>query len=301
MGYAVNDSRTGMTTGEFGEIDYFGGRTAGPVVSDMITVGNFSWRQSFLAANESNWAAMPTDGFLGLAFNNFSVGNADTFMQTLLQQLDEPKFGIYLGKDGDTAAGLLTLGGSHEDQYSDDDPTKIPIVKGRRSGEFDAWRSVIQGLTVKGLQSSSCGKNVSDTVSLESGNVVFDTGAGSLALPSDKIEAAYELMGLNYTAVLWGDRVLSCSEFNSSWSVSFSFSPDDTTEAQVITLSGDELARPGFPAAEDACWPPFEDSGSAGFTLLGSPLLEKFYSIWDFGASDETSFAPTLGLAKLRK
>ncbi|KAK6223089.1 hypothetical protein QIS74_03934 [Colletotrichum tabaci] len=287
-----------MLTGDFGDIEYLGGRTAGPVASDIITVGNFSWRQSFLAANESSWSVMPTDGFLGLAFNSFRVGNADTFMHTLLPQLDEPKFGIFLGEDGNNATGLLTLGGSHEDRYSDDEPTKIPIVKGR-SNEFDAWRSVIQGVTVKGFK--TCGKNVSDTVSFDRGNVVFDTGAGAIQLPSDKIEAAYELMGVNYTAVLWGDRVLSCSEFNSSWSVSFSFSPDDTTETRVVTLRGDELARPGFPAAENACWPPFEDSGSDGFTLLGSPLLKNFYAVWDFGAFDEAAFTPTLGLAKLRK
>lgn len=288
-----------MFTGEFGAIDYLTDFTAGPVVSDIVTIGNFSWRQSFLAANESTWSVMPTDGFLGLAFNNFSVGNADTFMHTLLHQLDEPEFGIFLGnKDSDHATGLLTLGGSHANVYSDDEPTEIPIVKGR-SNVFDAWRSVIQGVTVDGFK--NYGSNASDTVSLDRGNAVFDTGAGGIQLPSTKIEAVYELMGMNYTALLWGDRVLSCSEFNSSWSISFSFAPDETASAQVLTLRGDELARPGFPAAAGACWPPFEDSGSETFTLLGSPLLSHFYTVWGFGASDEATFAPTLGLAKLRK
>lgn len=98
-------SATGKLTGAFGRIEYFGGETAGPVASDIFQADRVSWTQSFIGANESNWASLPADGFLGLAFNSISVGNAKTVVETLLPKLDQPRFGIFYDPRGNGTVG----------------------------------------------------------------------------------------------------------------------------------------------------------------------------------------------------
>ncbi|KAM0332340.1 hypothetical protein ACHAQA_002617 [Verticillium albo-atrum] len=297
VGYDVDASCTGYRLNRTASIDYLGGYVGGDVVSDKFSANNHTWRQPFLSVYYSDWVNMPTDGFLGLAFDSIAVGDANNVLTMLMPELDEPRFGIYLGEsDNADEPGLLTIGGSKEAEYSDEELTKIPIVKGP-DGRHDVWRSTIKGFSAKGFESVNNGASTAD---FDLGNVVFDTGAGKSSLPIDKVDAVYEAMGWNYTQLLSGERVLKCHEFNASWSVSFEFSPPGVSKPIVVTATGEDLRKPGFPAAPDACWPPFEDSGVTGFTLIGTPFLRNFYAVWDFGAKDEADFKPTLGLAHLR-
>lgn len=291
MGYDVQRSTTGELTGAFGEIDYFGGRTAGPVAKDIFEAGGFSWNQSFLAANESNWAALPADGFLGLAFNSISVGNATTVVETLLPKLDLPRFGIFYDPRGNGTVGTdahLIIGNSKENDHDVGDLVTVPIIPRDEGDPYEVWRADFHSLSTSMGSDTQAAES---TIPFNPSHVVFDTGGGHITFPEDKIDAVYESMGLNWTQLLNGERVLQCNEFNSSWSVSFTFGKEDALK--TVTLTGDQLARPGFPAGPEACWPPFE---SGEITLLGKPFLQQFYSIWDFGAKELSKFSPTLSL-----
>jgi hypothetical protein len=288
VGYTIDASSTGNLTGEYGLIDYEGGNTASSIVSDVVHVGDFSWTQSFMAANESNWAVMPSDGFIGFAFSSISVGSADTFVETLMPELDEPCFGIYYPSDPEAEGvtdRVLTIGASREQELSDGvEAAKIPIVGW--SG-YEVWRSNLMSVTgsvAPGSRSTAPngtapGDNdapaVETKVDFVYTNAVFDTGGGGILLSENKIEDIYRSIGLNRTAILWGEHVMMCDDFNSSWSVTFSFA--DTTSATEfpVILTGDQLALPGFPAREGACWPPFEPGD---FNLLGKLFLRNFYS-----------------------
>ncbi|KAM5349927.1 hypothetical protein ACJ41O_006432 [Fusarium nematophilum] len=295
VGYNVQESSTGNETGLWGSIEYFGGSTSGPVTSDVVRVGKVSWKQSFIAAWQTSWSNIPGDGFLGLAFNSIITGGADTVMKTVMSKLDMPRFGIYYDQSGGKN-GLLTLGGSKESKYVDGKLTKVPIVA--QNGVYDVWASIINSAT--GTTTKN-GKKVKAETSFNHGRVVFDTGAGRISLAKGAIEGVYESIGMNWTAIWNGEHIPRCSEFNSSWSVSFSFGDGGKGQPAEVTLTGDQLAVPGFANQEDACWPPFDESDSEDFSLIGKALLSHFYTVWDFGSKVESKYKPTLGFGKLKK
>lgn len=296
MGYNVSESSSGELTGDYGEIYYVDGDfTAGPTALDKFAFGDVSWNQTFLSTQQTSWGNIPADGFMGLAFSTITVGETKTVVETLLKDLDEPRFGIYYSaEDGDNSngpgKGRLTIGGSHEEDFVDGDMVSIPIVES--NGQYEVWRSLISGI------STTNSGNVTTSVPFDTTGVVFDTGAGSIQLPEAENQAVYESLGWNYEDLLDGKRVLMCDEFNSSWSVSFSFHGLGDDTQKTVTLTGEDLIHPGFPAKEGACWPPFQ---AGSFSLFGTPFLKKFYSVWDFGGRDVESYSPTLQLGKLKK
>jgi saccharopepsin len=242
---------------------------------------------------------MPSDGFLGLAFSTIGAPNTTTVVETLMQHglIDEPRFGIYYGKNFDNTSlnpeGVLTIGGSKEDLYVDGPVTYIPL---RVESEYQVWRTPLRSISGTKAAASS---PIIKTFQIPDGRAVFDTGAGGMQIPTDQIYDLYESIGFNYTALLNG-YIPPCTDFNSSWSVTFNFGTDDSADSPRITLSGDELARPGFANSELACFPPFEDTPTAGFALLGTPFLHRFYSIWDFGDNSVANYQPRVGFGKLK-
>ncbi|KAB8239090.1 pepsin-like aspartic protease [Aspergillus alliaceus] len=303
-GYNVSASTTGKTLGTYGSIDYFGGVTAGPGVADTFSMpagvqgdATLTWNQTFLAANESSWRFISADGFLGLAFSTIAVAKTTTIIESLMQQglLDEPRFGIYYGKEyqntGANPEGILTIGSSKEEQYVDGELTWIPL---RPEIEYQVWRATLSSI----IGSSDSGKKQACNNIGDSGRVVFDTGAGSFEVPSNIIGDVYASIGMNWTAIINGKHIPLCSEFNSTWSVTFNFGEAETDPK--LTLTGDQLARPGFADRKDACFPPFDDSGRDGFGLFGTPFLHQFYSVWDFGATEVSNYHPRVGFGKLK-
>ncbi|KAK7409656.1 hypothetical protein QQX98_008171 [Neonectria punicea] len=174
----------------------------------------------------------------------------------------------------------------------------IPYLGGRTAGPTVSEVSI---LAVNGTRTVN-GTVVDIETDFDIGNVVFDTGAGSITLPDEENLKVYESIGMNYTAILEGDHIPLCTEFNSSWSFSFSFG--DYRDPQVVTLRGDQLRRPGFAYRDDACWPPFEGGGTPRFTLIGTPFLKNFYTVWDYGSeateTDVSQFEPKLSFGKLK-
>lgn len=292
-------------------IEYLGGNTEGPGVYDQFTgpPSELSWNQSFLAANLSSWAQTAADGFLGLAFSSISVAEAPTVVETLLWDglLDEPRFGLYYGTEWENTGdagdgpgdGVLTFGGSRESEYvaSEEDLTWVPLVLLEGQSEYQVWRT---GLVSFSAQAGNAA-NESKEIDLTNTFAVFDTGAGSISVPENQVDAMYEAIGMNYRDILENGYVPLCTEFNSSWSVSFNFRGEAEGDERTITLTGDQLARPGFAGGrEDACWPPFEGGNGDGFFLIGTPLLHHFYTIWDFGAAAVEDYQPQIGFGKLK-
>ncbi|RYP17214.1 hypothetical protein DL765_004670 [Monosporascus sp. GIB2] len=300
-GYNASASSTAGSLGTYGVIEYLGGDTAGSGLYDQFSVGGTPWNQTFMAANESSWAQTATDGFFGLAFSNIAVAGTTTVVETMMQQgmLDEPRFSIYYGREfNDTGDGPgdgeLTIGGSKEEKYTDGDLTWVPLHYSWDG--FQVWRTRIAAMT--GTTTSANGTKEETTVGFEWSFSVFDTGAGSISVPENQVDAIYASIGMNYRAILEGHHIPLCGEFNSSWSVSFDFS--DADERRVITLTGDQLARPGFAEREDACWPPFDGGNTDGFFLIGTPLLHLFYTVWDFGAEEVENYRPSIGFGALK-
>ncbi|KAK3303861.1 aspartic peptidase domain-containing protein [Chaetomium strumarium] len=303
-GYDVTSSSSGNLTDQDASIDYLGGRVAGVTAIDTFRFGTLSWSQPFIAANESNWAAQPNHGFMGLAFGSIAVGGATPVFERLMAsgKLDRPRFGLYYDQDksdspeGGHSKGRLTLGGSREEEYVEGEMATIQLTQ--RSGDYDVWRSVLH--SVSGSFTTENGTKAEAQTDLFAASVVFDTGASHISLPPDSIEAVYASIGMNWTALIGGEHIPLCTEFNDTWSISFEVGFYGATK--TITLTGDQLALPGFANREDACWPPFDNQGSAGFALIGKRLLRRFYTIWDHGAFPVPGqyTEPTLSFGKLK-
>ncbi|KAG5999880.1 hypothetical protein E4U43_001826 [Claviceps pusilla] len=306
-GYLVEDSSTGKSRGRKASIDYLGGSTTGDVVDDVFSDGKTSWVQSFISATRSSWSDLPADGFLGLSFDTISVGGTSTVMHTLMSKLDKPRFGLYYNNSltqGPGTGGLLTLGDSRESRFVHQPMAKIPVVQ--RGGQYDVWRTRFRGITVRtsggNVKHVENGKrSASKHVSFDSGNAIFDTGACNIDLDKTKISDVYKALGWDWAQLWRNERILKCTEFNSSWSVTFEFGPDKATASEV-TLTGDQLARPGLVNRADACWPPFvEGSSYKGFSLFGTLFLKQVYTVWDFGSHEVSGYNPTLSFGNTKQ
>ncbi|KAK7751000.1 hypothetical protein SLS62_006985 [Diatrype stigma] len=293
-----------------------------------------SWNQSFLAVNASSWAQTAADGFFGLAFSTISDAGANTVVETMLWDglLDAPRFAMYYGTEfSNTGAnadgsgpgdGVLTIGGSREETYvegAEAGTTWVPLVLLDGQTEYQVWRGKLLSIsasrtgdgngttttTIDTATAADAQAATESSVDFYNTYAVFDSGAGSMSVPESQVDAIYEAIGLwSYRDILERGRVPLCAEFNSSWSVSFHFQGDDAADAsdvRTVTLTGDQLARPGFAnGRQDTCWPPFEGGNGDGFFLLGTPLLNKFYTIWDFGADKVEAYKPQVGFGKLK-
>ena len=299
----MSASSTGSYTGGYAYIDYLGGQTIGPAVQDVFAIGSAAWNQTFIAAASSSWGNIPADGFLGMAFAVIADGDTNTVVETLLAQdaLDEPKFGIYYGTElrntgGVPGIGAITLGSSREEELVEGELVTVPLQQS--NGEYQVWRTDFKAVT----GSRTIGDEVVETTTnLDLAWAVFDTGGGRITLPKSKTLPIYESLGWNFTQLLNGERILDCSEFNSSWSVSFTLG--SSADPKIITMTGDELAVPGFANRESACWPPFDQGDVEGFALFGTALLKHFYTIWDYGTKGtvkNSEYKPTVSFGTLK-
>lgn len=335
-GYNASASSTAGPLGAYTEIKYLGGTTGGwgtwdESFSVAVTPGSSpapSWNQSFLSVNESSWAQTAADGFFGLAFSTIADAGVNTVIENLLWdgQLDAPRFAVYYGternntNDGNAPGeGVLTIGGSKEETYvegGEAGTTWVPLAFLSGQTEYQVWRTQLvsisasrtgdaNGTTATTTTTTTAAAAEESTVKFYSSFAVLDSGAGSMTVPESYVDAIYTAIGLwDYRDILERGRVPLCSEFNSSWSVSFNFRGEDTADEidiRTVTLTGDQLARPGFAGGQqDTCWPPFEGGNSDGFFLLGTPLLHHFYTIWDFGADKVEAYKPQVGFGKLK-
>ncbi|ROW01220.1 hypothetical protein VSDG_02810 [Cytospora chrysosperma] len=306
-GYSASGSSTYKPMGTYAKMDFLGGLTSGSGVKDVFSVPsspNVTWTQSFVAANESSWYNIPADGFLGLGFSTIADANTTTVVETLMQDglLDKPRFALYYGTEikdtGDGPGnGKLTFGGSHEDVYVEGDLLWSELQPADDQAQL--WRVEMQNLIGTKPSNSTYGSTQS-AVAIVGDWGVFDTGAGRISVPDSAIEEIYASIGMNWTAIINGDHIPLCTEFTDAWSVEFDFGSPYTPT--VITLTGEMLKVPGFATGEDKyCWPPFDASGSDGLFLFGNQFLEKFYTVFDFGAFEPADYAARIGFGVLKE
>lgn len=306
-GYEASASSTSKAMGTSASIDYLGGLTAGDGVEDVFYVPsqpNTTWTQSFLAADQSSWSNIPADGFMGLAFTTIADANTTTIVETLMQAnvLDEPRFGLYYGTETNDTGGVagdgkLTFGGSHEELYAEGDLKWATLSAPADNAQL--WRVNMQYAVGHAPDNTTAG-TAGSTVTLSGAWGIFDTGAPRISVGDAYIEKLYTAIGMNWTAIIGGDHIPLCEEFTDAWSVEFNFG--DSYDPTTITLTGDMLKTPGFATGEDKyCWPPFDTSGTDGLFLFGGEFLQKFYTVFDFGAFQPADYAARIGFGELKE
>ena len=309
-GYDKNASTTSRDLGLYEKMEYLGGTTNGDAMSDMFHIGDVSWNQTFIAANETSWAVLPGDGFLGMGFSYIAEPQTETIVETMMQEgmLNEPKFAIYYGKEfnytGDgPGEGILTLGSSKEKKYVEGDMTWIQVHKDDvdNTTAYQLWRSHLRKIS---------GQRHGDAVSPPANGTfvfpdnaptaVFDTGAGMISLPSTSVVDVYKAIGWNFKALLDHSYIPLCADFNSTWSVTFTFS-ENNVDFFDVSIRGDQLGgNRGYANRQDACVPPFDDSGNARLALMGQNFVRAFYTVFDFGGSKVQDFKPRIGFGQLK-
>ncbi|KAL2066853.1 hypothetical protein VTL71DRAFT_1277 [Oculimacula yallundae] len=310
VGYKETSTAKDLNAYSFiGYID--GDGVGGSAIQDVFTISDsttpVTWNQTFLSANTSSWRFIPADGFLGLGFASIAQTNTSTLVETLLQDglLDEPRFAVFYGttapneNTGTNPDGRLTIGGSHEDIYVEGSMAYAPL---RQESPFQLWRTSVRsvivntGRTPRTETNSSSAPETNVTINLPvNGRAVFDTGAGRISLPSDVVGEVYSQLGWSLPDLLQGNVRWTCDAFNSTWGISLVLGDGAISDDVHLEIRGDELV------GDANCQPPFDDSGVKGFALVGTSLLKRYYSVYDFGGSNVHSYKPKIGFGRLKK
>jgi saccharopepsin len=316
--YDASASSTSQDLELFDRIPYLGGDVAGAATLDVFSdpAGTLEWNQTFLSVNESSWRWITADGFLGLGFNSIAETGTTNFVEPLLWdgKLEDPRFALFYGTNlGDAGEqdGVLTIGGSHEDKYVDGDVVYAPL---RKEDPYQLWRAPLRSINVlAGRKNNTLTIRNGELPSIpggciypcanttfpmySSGRAVFDTGSGQISLPDDIIDAVYYNLGWNQTKLMYGEERMECQHLNSSWAISFTLGEsEDGGEDVSFSIRGDELKSPW-----KQCMPPFTNSGDYDFALIGTPFLQRYYSVYDYGADRVEDYAPKIGFGRLKK
>jgi saccharopepsin len=127
------------------------------------------------------------------------------------------------------------------------------------------------------------------------GTAVFDTGAGRISVPDEIIDAVYFNLGWNVTKLMHGEERMECKHLNASWALTFTLG-EDKGEDVSFSIRGDEFVEPGA-----QCMPPIDNSGQDSFALIGSAFLQRWYTVFDFGADKVEKYEPRIGFGRLKK
>lgn len=304
----------------FASVPYIDGDgVAGAAIQDIFATqdGKLEWNQTFLSVNESSWRWITADGFLGLGFSSIAENKTFSLVETLLWdgQLDEPRFGLFYGTnlaDEGEQNGVLTIGGSAEEKYVDGSVVFAPL---RKEDPYQLWRAPLRSVNV--LVASEPNATVvlnpghlPDTTDAEavypranttwpmygSGTAVFDTGAGRVLVPDEIIGAVYFNLGWNLTKLLNGQERMECKHLNASWALTFTLGEGAEEDDVSFSIRGDEFIEPGA-----QCMPPIDNSGKNSFALIGAAFLQRWYTVFDFGADNVDEYEPRIGFGRLKK
>jgi saccharopepsin len=320
--YNASASSSALDLGSSATIPYLGGNVSGDIFQDVYSTldGGLEWNQTFLSANQSSWRFITADGFLGLGFSSIAEQNSSTLVETLLwdNKLDMPRFGLFYGtnlKDEGAQDGVLTIGGSHEEKYVDGEIIYTPL---RKENEYQLWRAPLRSVNILVAQNASHpnstveihhGRLPTTTVAngtylrtnttwsmFTSGRAVFDTGAGRLAVPEETLNGMYFNLGWNLTKLRNGEERMDCQHSNASWAVTLTLGDGAPEDDVSFSLRGDEFYMEG-----ERCQPPLDGSGTSAFALVGSTFLQRYYSVFDFGANKVEDYKPRIGFGRLKK
>jgi saccharopepsin len=207
----------------------------------------------------------------------------------------------------------LTVGGSHEDKYVDGDVVYAPL---RKEDTYQLWRTPLRSINVMvaGQTNSTLTIRNGELPSIPeaecvwpcanitwsmygSGAAVFDTGSGQVSLPDEMIDAVYFNLVWNQTKLMNGEERMECQHLNASWAISFTLGKSEDEGNDVsFSIRGDEFKQPG-----EQCMPSVTNSGAYSFALIGTPFLQRYYTMFDYGADKVEEYEPRIGFGRLRR
>jgi saccharopepsin len=220
-------------------------------ISDMI-VRN----QSFIGCGAFPKPFDFADGILGLGYAPDKAILAMSPIANMVEQglLEEPKFALYLHKE----SASVNFGATDASHYH------APMVTLHLSGKT-GWAVALSALTVG-----------QETVNLVAMNAIFDSGTSVIAFPSDIADMFHRTIGARrgpggLQHIIDCDKREALPDLTIALAGSnFTLSPCEYIKRSGNTcssvISGMDIQPPLGPAA-----------------LLGSPFLEKWYSVYDLG------------------
>ncbi|GAA6034432.1 hypothetical protein JCM8097_002722 [Rhodosporidiobolus ruineniae] len=283
--FNTKSSSTFKNTGKEVYAQYLSGDFNGTIVSDTVSLGGVSIPSQKLLASTSSNKDAPATAILGLNFNGVSALQGEkNFMTNAVANKALPAnlFSLYLDHEGNNAQ--LILGGTDSSLYTG---SLTPVLT-YKDAKLPFWAVDGLGLSVNGQ-----GVNRAENI------VLIDSGS-PVNLVSHKI--AEDLY-----AKIPGSQLAFTQDFGPLGTVSFYAFPCATPASVGINLRGADGKTYTFdmnpadfiyaPLSEDTCVGTFggvdyplsrTDGVSRNGTLLGSPFLRSFYSVFSYGTDGNT-------------
>lgn len=258
----------------------------GYLVTDTIALGDLKVESQNFVICETMAAAldvMPIDGIMGMSLPS-SVGGQSWYWNLVESgQLDSPFVGFYI-PPGDITGGQVTLGGYDETKYEGDLVwVDAPAIISKLFGSYvlDQYAMYSNGkLLTNGSSAFSTGYAILDTGTAFMQTPDYQTAANIYAQISPKI-AQIDPAGA------WG---APCAELESV-APELTFTLGAASGAVNVTIPREAFNLGEYPGLTGICQAlfnnPSDGIGGSWFVgdnaewLIGSPLLNKYYTVWD--------------------
>ncbi|KAI6183085.1 Propeptide and Peptidase A1 domain containing protein [Aphelenchoides bicaudatus] len=262
-------SSTYKANGEFFDLPFGLGNVTGFLGTDTVTLGSESnqvkipgttFGQATKLAVE--FAQLPLDGMLGLAYKTFSVDDVEPIFQhgIDLNLFDEPVFSLWLGEYGittkDQPAGGLTFGGRDPDNCAND-AVFVPLYSEA------IWWFMTDGVGFNSMKKP------------ESQLAVISLGSSMLLMSDSDLMDVVDDSGASYN-FQYGLFELDC---NAKFTLSVFVGANEfkIDSKHLIWNLGD---KDGTCILAAASW---EDAPHELDLVLGVPFLRQFCTIFDVG------------------
>ncbi|GAA6034456.1 hypothetical protein JCM8097_002734 [Rhodosporidiobolus ruineniae] len=278
------NSSTIVNSGKTVNLTYVTESVTGGIATDTISVGGLTVKnQAFgVVPSEQNFGV---SGILGLAPADIAKISAPTFFSNLVSsgQLASPSFGLYLSRDA-SKASELTLGGENAAHYSGKQSI-ARVVPG-----FGRWVLQLDYYMVNGTLAA----NLPTTAIIDSGSstsfipkkaaaAIFAKIPGAYLDTSAEAETSVNLMGQTYTLDRYAYPCGTTSRpgyvFNGTYrrvlpvateDLNLGYIDEETKKMCAATIIGVDI-----------------ELGGKTMALLGTDFLKSYYTVFNFGTTDE--------------
>jgi hypothetical protein len=225
------------------------------------------------------FADLPADGILGLGLSSLSYDPKWNVLAALQNTdgLGSPRFGLFLSDEQTEELSEFAVGGPNPDHLAGQEGRPIPVTKlGVQRGY---WQIPLRSVSVV-LQGSGRGRAMSLCRGTKICEATVDSGASGIGVSP---AVAKEL----------GAALAVPSDCNVDGLPMLVFEVGD--EAQLLTLSPKEYVRKQDDGTCIAPLQPFDSPlgpNDPMLIVLGQPVLQKYYSTFEFGETPSISFTP---------
>ncbi|GAA6002757.1 hypothetical protein JCM10207_007660 [Rhodosporidiobolus poonsookiae] len=284
-GYDPSSSSTSSETQSSFQITYGSGSGSGELVSDVVSIANYSQPNQVFAACSTldNIVDGEISGILGLGWASIASSQAVPLVQSLADNgtLPEQVFGFAFETGTFTTAssvtapgGTLTIGGVDTSAYSGE-INWIDIVQPE-----GYWQIPLEGITVGGTSTG-----------ITSDAVVIDTGTTLIGMPSDQVATIYDSVPNSQPIVLDGEDGYYAFPCSQDVEVSFQFG------GQTYAIDPDQFNAGAVDNRGRLCLGAvfaLETGSSSISTIVGDAFLTGVYNAYRFAPTPAVGFA-TLG------